>query len=135
MKYLPFSLIHSFYSILFVIVFFCVCVCVCACPDDIMKATALQKEILSNGGANTATATASATSTSGEKTGEALIFTDSNIISRQSISIKGGEEGINTAAVVGVDGEAEKKKKKDSTAALPTQVTYATRPKKVKKSV
>ena len=104
-----------------------------------MKATALQKEILSNGGANTATATASATatSTSGEKTGEALIFTDSNIISRQSISIKGGEEGINTAAVVGVgvDGEAEKKKTKDSTAALPTQVTYATRPKKVKKSV
>ena len=98
-----------------------------------MKATALQKEILSNGGANTATATASATATSGEKTSEALIFTDSNIISRQSISIKGGEEGVN--AVAAVDGEVEKKKMKDSTSALPTQVTYATRPKKVKKSV
>lgn len=97
-----------------------------------MKATALQKEILSNGGANTATATA--TATSGEKTGEALVFTDSNIISRQSMSMKGGEGGINAAAVE-VDGEAGKKKMKDSKAALPTQITYATRPKKVKKSV
>jgi hypothetical protein len=132
----------------------CLCVCVSVCVDDIARATALQKEILANGEGGTANNTASAstanstaTASSGEKKSETLIFTESSIIARQSLSVGrkqgeggGGGEGekIEVSSVVDEDAlkKAEARKKlKENAPVLPVQVTYATRPKKGKKAV
>jgi hypothetical protein len=131
--------------------------CVCVPVDDIARATALQKAILANGEGgtpnNTAASTSSATATasSGEKKGETLIFTESSIIARQSLSAgrepaeggdRGGEGGGGEKTEVSsvVDEEAVKKAEarkrlKENAPELPVQVTYATRPKKGKKAV
>ena len=123
------------------------------CVDDIARATLLQKEILANGeegtanntSASAASASATATASSGEKKGETLIFTESSIIARQSLSV-GGEQAEGAGAGGGekievsrvVDEEALKKAEarkrlKENAPVLPVQVTYATRPKNRKK--
>lgn len=138
--------------------------CLCLRVDDIARATALQKEILANGEGGTANSTAASTSSataatatasSGEKTGETLIFTESSIIARQSLSVGRelgeGERGAERGAGAGIGGEkievssvideeavkkAEARKKlKENAPELPVQVTYATRPKKGRKIV
>jgi hypothetical protein len=129
----------------------------CVHLDDIARATALQKEILANGEGGTASNTTSsatdtdtATASSEEKKGETLIFTESSIIARQSLSVgrEQGEGGIGGEGESGekievssiVDEEALKKAEarkrlKENAPELPVQVTYATRPKKGKKAV
>ena len=150
------QLYHFILTLIFSLCSAFVCVCLCVCVDDIARATALQKEILANGEGSTpnntnssatAAAATTATASSGEKKGETLIFTESSIIARQSLSVGrelegegkgGGGEKIEVGSVV--DEEAVKKAEarkrlKENAPELPVQVTYATRPKKGKKAV
>ena len=120
---------------LFLVSYFVLCVFL----EDIMRATALQKEILSNSGGNTGNntvSTATAAASSGEKSGETLVFTDSSIISRQSLSVgRGDDKNTIIAADDNTLKKEAQKKIKENAPDLPVQVTYATRPKKAKKSV